>query len=81
MRGPGVQVGLDARGWILDIFHCIERIPNKDFTLDEVYQFADELAVRHPDNHHIKEKIRQQLQLLRNKGLIQFEGGGTYRKR
>ncbi len=72
---------LDARGWILDIFHCIERIPNKDFTLDEVYQFADELAVRHPNNHHIKEKIRQQLQLLRDKGLIEFRGGGTYRKR
>ena len=29
---------------------------------------------------HIKEKIRQQLQVLRDKGLIEFLGNGHYRK-
>ena len=32
-----------------------------------------------PDNHHLLPKVRQQLQLLRDDGLIQFlDGRGTY---
>ena len=38
------------------------------------------LAGKHPDNHHIKDKIRQQLQMLRDNGIIEFIGRGHYRK-
>lgn len=34
----------------------------------------------YPENHHIREKIRQQLQLLRDKGIIEFVGRGRYKK-
>jgi len=34
---------------------------------------------KHPDNHHIKAKIRQQLQFLRDKGYLQFFGSGKYK--
>lgn len=64
----------------MDIFRCIEKIPKRDFTLDDMYMFADELQLKHPENHHVKDKIRQQLQVLRDKGLIQFKGQGRYRK-
>ncbi|MFR4384325.1 MAG: restriction endonuclease, partial [Phascolarctobacterium sp.] len=31
-------------------------------------------------NHYIQAKIRQQLQLLRDKGLLEFCGNGSYKK-
>jgi hypothetical protein len=39
------------------------------------------LAKRHPQNRHVQPKIRQQLQELRDMGLVEFPGGGDYRLR
>ncbi len=71
---------IDARGWLLDVLKCVEKIPNDDFRLDDVYSFADELQEKHPDNKFVRDKIRQQLQYLRDKGFIQFTSRGHYRK-
>lgn len=71
---------LDTRGWILDILNCVNRIPARTFTLEEMYMFVPELELKYPENHHVRDKIRQQLQLLRDKGIIEFEGRGRYRK-
>ena len=30
---------LEAKGWILDVLLCVERIKKEEFTLDEVYGF------------------------------------------
>jgi type II restriction enzyme len=67
-----------AKGWLLDVMNCIERIGGKEFTLDEVYSFVETLSKKHPDNKHIKEKIRQQLQILRDKGYLKFVEPGHY---
>lgn len=71
---------LDARGWTLDVLNCVNTIEDKDFTLDQIYRFEELLAAKHPDNHHVKDKIRQQLQMLRDYGIIEFTGRGHYRK-
>lgn len=71
---------LDSRGWIMDVLNCIGKIQEDDFSLDKVYSFENELQLRHPKNRFIKEKIRQQLQLLRDKGIIEFTTRGKYRK-
>ncbi len=71
---------LNERSWILDIFNCIDKIRSVNFTLEQVYAFEKELSIKHPDNHHIKDKIRQQLQLLRDKNIIEFCGKGNYKK-
>ena len=68
------------RGWLIDIIGCVERIPSDEFYLEDIYRFESELAVKHPDNTHIKDKIRQQLQVLRDKGYLTFLGRGRYRK-
>lgn len=68
-----------ARGWTLDIWQCIDRL-DEQFTLQQVYHFVDELQGKYPDNHHIQDKIRQQLQVLRDKGIIEFLARGHYRK-
>jgi type II restriction enzyme dpnI len=45
-----------------------------------MYEFETELAAQFPENKHIKDKIRQQLQILRDQGKIEFLGNGHYRK-
>ena len=70
----------EARGWLLDVMSCIDTIKKESFTLDEVYQFEMFLQNKYPNNHFIKDKIRQQLQLLRDKGFIEFVGRGIYKK-
>lgn len=70
---------IEARGWLLDIMRCIELIRKKEFVLADVYNFESMLAKQHPGNRHIKDKIRQQLQMLRDRNYIQFLGQGEYR--
>ena len=71
---------IDAKGWILDILNCIEKIPNNDFTLKDIYNFEKDLKLKYPNNNFIKDKIRQQLQLLRDRGIIEFNCRGAYKK-
>lgn len=71
---------LSARGWLLDVLSCINRIPKNDFLLKDLYVFEFELADKHPMNNNIKAKIRQQLQFLRDKGFIIFVKDGQYKK-
>ncbi|MBR1657034.1 MAG: hypothetical protein IJ697_01020 [Synergistaceae bacterium] len=71
---------MDLRGWLMDVMKCIDNIPHEFFSLGELYRLKDELGVKHPSNHNVKAKIRQQLQFLRDKGFIEFLGRGKYRK-
>ena len=51
---------------------------------DSRFQLNDRdeaLAKLHPDNAHIRDKIRQQLQVLRDLGLLTFLAPGSYRLR
>ena len=67
------------RGWTLDILNVISGFRKRSFTLSEVYGFEAHLAALHPENHRVREKIRQQLQVLRDYNLLQFLGRGEYR--
>lgn len=71
---------IDARGWLLDILSCVNQISNNTFTLEEMYTFERKLAIKHPRNCNIRPKIRQQLQVLREAGVIEFVSRGLYRK-
>lgn len=71
----------DSRGWLDDMTRCIEQISTEEFSLEDVYQFEKILAEKHPENHNVRAKIRQQLQQLRDDGVIAFLGNGMYRKR
>jgi len=71
----------DAKGWILDIMNCIDFLNKKEFSLQDIYDFESDLKIIHPENKHIKDKIRQQLQFLRDKNYLDFIGQGRYRLR
>ena len=71
---------INSRGWMFDVLKCVERLPQDDFCLDDIYIFADELQRKHPENRYVHDKIRQQLQYLRDKGFIKFVSRGNYRR-
>jgi len=55
------------------------REPALTFTNADVYAHERELAKLHPDNRHIKDKIRQQLQVLRDLGILTKPGKGEWK--
>ena len=70
---------ITAKGWLLDTMRIIEKLGKREFKLDNVYTFEKELNKLHPGNKHIKDKIRQQLQILRDKDYLDFVSRGYYR--
>lgn len=75
------KMALRQRGWLLHVMQCLDDIKGEEFSLADVYAFAERLSALHPENRHIEAKIRQQLQVLRDKGVLEFVGRGHYRKR
>lgn len=65
--------------WPLAVQLLIRELPD-EFSLSEVYATAEPLRKAFPDNHHIEAKIRQSLQVLRDRGSILFDRPGHYRK-
>ncbi len=77
----GVTTIVDAlSGWRLDTFNVVSKIPTNIFKLEQVYAYKQHLQELHPENRNVEAKIRQQLQELRDLGLVEFLGGGVYRK-
>jgi len=70
-----------SRGWLTDVLAYIRKLDQETFTLDQVYTFENQLAKLHPRNRHIRPKIRQQLQVLRDQKVIRFLGKGVYKFR
>ena len=59
---------------------AVKAIGRPEFTLDEVYAHEAALAALYPGNNNVRPKIRQQLQVLRDRGWLAFSGRGTYRR-
>jgi type II restriction enzyme len=76
---PLEKLQVEKRGWTLDVLRVVQSLGKMDFTLADVYDHADALARLHPKNAHVRDKIRQQLQVLRDLGLLEFLGRGSYR--
>lgn len=70
---------LDSRGWVMDVLKCVQELKRDEFTLADVYQFQNYLSALHPANNNVRPKIRQQLQVLRDAGFLEFLGRGSYR--
>jgi len=76
LRTPGT---IDQRGWLMDVMRIVDAFAERDFLLEEVYAHEQALARIHPMNRNIRAKIRQQLQVLRERGYLHFLGNGRYR--
>ena len=69
-------------GWGADTLMCVRELQRiiAEFSLQDFYKaFEGRLASLHPENRNVQAKIRQQLQVLRDHGVLQFLGRGRYR--
>lgn len=66
------------RGWIAVTLGIVDSIGSRFFSLHDVYAYEERASRLFPKNKNVKAKLRQQLQLLRDMGLIEFRGHGTY---
>lgn len=68
-------------GWLRLTLEGISTIESQTFTMNDVLAASAPLAVVHfPENRHVREKLRQQMQRLRDLGFVTFLGGGRYEK-
>jgi hypothetical protein len=67
-------------GWLRLAMEGVGQLP-EEFTLVEAYQkILPVAAQQYPNNKHPKDKIRQQLQGLRDLGVLEFVSPGRYRR-
>lgn len=76
---PLRDISVAQRGWTLDVLNIVRRLGKAEFKNEDVYAFARELEKLHPDNRHVRDKIRQQLQVLRDAKLLIHVGSGVWR--
>lgn len=75
---PLGDLDVRLRGWTLDVLKIVRRLNQKTFCLRDVYALESELARLYPGNRNVRPKIRQQLQVLRDIGLLEFSTRGHY---
>lgn len=74
------DIATNLNGWKKQVFIFVDKIENQVFSLNDIYKYEVQLSNLYPNNKNIKDKIRQQLQILRDLGLIEFLGNGEYKK-
>jgi len=76
---PLRRISSKKRGWTLDVLTALRSLPKYEFGIDDAYSFEKILSKMHPENRHVRAKIRQQLQVLRDLGHLEFLARGYYR--
>jgi type II restriction enzyme len=72
-------VPVELRGWSTFTLRIIRGLKQPEFLLDDVYQREHLFKARYPNNRNVRAKVRQQLQVLRDLGLLEFLSRGKYR--
>jgi type II restriction enzyme len=75
---PLEKLQIEKPGRTLAVLNVVRSL-GIEFKLPELYAHSEELAKLHPENHHVDEKTRQQLQELRDMGIFKFVEPGFYR--
>ncbi|MGD9605718.1 MAG: GIY-YIG nuclease family protein [Bacilli bacterium] len=66
-------------GWNYIVFTLLKNnFKYSTFKLHDLYKFEPYFSNVYPQNFHVKEKLRQTLQNLRDKGLLKFISSGEY---
>lgn len=81
IKNSAEQMALLSRfsGWMALTFEGILNLENDKFSLDDLERVCIAKAAQvYPENKHVRAKLRQQLQQLRDLGLVNFLGDGFY---
>lgn len=70
-------------GWGAAVLACVRELVEKSgnpvFSLNDLYDYCtSDLAAQYPNNRNVKAKIRQQLQVLRDAGVLHFRSRALY---
>lgn len=66
------------RGWTTLTLSVIRSLSRQQFALRDLYKLEQRFSTYYPGNRNVRAKIRQQLQVLRDLGIVRFDGGGEY---
>jgi type II restriction enzyme len=73
---PLQELSVKERGWTLDVLRVVQSLGKQEFKTSDMYEYVRHFEELHPDNRHVRDKIRQQLQVLRDRGFLsQVERG------
>lgn len=75
---PLQQVPSKERGWTLALLNALQLAGWNEFTTRDAYSLETGLQMLFPSNRHVRPKIRQQLQVLRDLGLLVHTGRGRW---
>jgi type II restriction enzyme len=74
------DIPVAKRGWAALVLAAVRKVGKVEFTLPEVYRYEAAMHAAYPQNNHVREKIRQQMQVLRDLGYVEFlDRRGEYR--
>ena len=76
---PLSTIAPGERGWTTLTLSIVRGLAKKSFLLSDLYDKERMFEVCYPHNRNVRPKIRQQLQILRDLGLIRFDGQGKYK--
>jgi type II restriction enzyme len=58
------------------VLRVVQSLGKKEFKTSDMYEYVRHFEKLHPDNRHVRDKTRQQLQVLRDRGFLrQVERG------
>jgi hypothetical protein len=80
LYGKEDEIANTLNGWTKLVFSVVNSLNKQKFQLSEITVYHDFFKQKYPKNNNIEAKIRQQLQALRNIGLLKFIGHGVYEK-
>ena len=69
------------RRWREIVWEAVKAVADEDgyFTIQDLRPTFHAMTVEKPNNPFVAEKVRQQLQILRDRGLVIFLTPGSYR--
>lgn len=73
------RLSVDSRGWLSEVLSVVDKQP-VNFNLNDMYKYENYFKTLYPNNNNIQAKMRQQLQTIRDMGLLEFIKRGEYEK-
>ena len=75
---PMAELESQERGWVSLTLWTLRKLERADFSLNDFYKLEAIFAAEYPRNKNMRPKMRQQLQRLRDLGVLRFTGRGRY---
>lgn len=75
------ELSVSERNWAGAVLRLIHETLGQTFTVQQAYSMEEQLSSLYPGNNNVRAKIRQQLQVLRDAGILLTEARGIYKVR